>query len=104
MIKTLEEKNYRIIQADLDSYQQPEKIGRHIPDIIAKDASGARIIVEVETCQTINLDHTKEQFEDFSKAEGKFFVDVPHSCLEQLKQNARSWGTQVDAWYYMEGV
>lgn len=110
MIKALEGNGYRILQADLFGYPSPDKIGEHIPDIIAISSGtiavseGTRVIVEVETCKTIALSHTKEQFKEFSRADGAFFVAVPESCLEQLKENARTWGVSVDKWYYQEGI
>jgi len=103
MISTLEEDGWTIAAADIPGYTDPGMVGRHIPDLIAQKGS-QKTIVEVETCSTIESQHTEDQFRDFSAATALFFVEAPESCLDALKSLTSSWGIPVDKWYYREGA
>ena len=99
MIEKLKEKNIVVIQADLEGYDKPDEISGKIPDIVGEKENKTRIIIEVETCGTIDIEHTKEQFESFSSADGEFWVDVPKSCIDALKAKSEEWETPVDSWW-----
>ncbi|MFQ6129108.1 MAG: hypothetical protein ACE5QW_09440 [Thermoplasmata archaeon] len=92
----------RVIAADLEGWPKPDKIGRHIPDIIA-ERGGQRIYNECETCETIGLDQTRAQYEDFSRA-GILEVTVPESCLGDAERYAIMWGIKVNQWWHVPGV
>ena len=95
----LNEEKYSV-KADLEEYEdKPEEINGKQPDIIAtKD--GEKIIVEVETCKSYSLDHTKEQYEAFSSVSGaEFQVVIPKSCYEEAKAKAEEWGIKGIQWW-----
>jgi len=88
------------VKADLEEYEEkPEEINGKIPDITAtKD--NEEIIVEVETCESCTLEHTKEQYEAFSSVSGaEFHVVIPERCYEKAKAKAEEWGIKVDQWW-----
>jgi hypothetical protein len=98
----LASQGYRIY-ADITGFEQPPKVGRHIPDIYAFKLN-SRIIVEVETSETIGINHTKEQYTDFSNVRGTdFHVMVPERSLATAQAYAESWGITVDKWWYQRG-
>jgi hypothetical protein len=85
----------RILQASYVGYEEPEKKGRHEPDIIGRDDNEElNIIGEAKTCDDLTSDRSKEQFQDFSgrymeggKSDGKavpFHVAVPKICANDL--------------------
>ena len=99
LVKTLIEKflkdGFKIRKASYPGFDEPEKAGRHEPDIRAyDDKEGINIIGEAKTCDDLTSNKSKEQFEDFSsrqmtagKSEGKvvpFHVIVPETCEQQL--------------------
>jgi hypothetical protein len=58
---------YRIISASYEGFDEPEKQGRHEPDIIAKDNNGLLHIAEAKAnYEDIFSETAKEQFIDFS--------------------------------------
>lgn len=58
---------YEIISASVENFNEPEKQGRHEPDIIAKDNNGLIHIAEAKASyEDIYSDTAKEQFTDFS--------------------------------------
>jgi len=103
MIKALKHKEIEVLKADVEGYERPDEIDGYIPDVVGKKESGTIVVVEVETCESVNSDHTKEQFKAFSNADGEFWVDVPESCLEKLKKNVKAWKVIVNKWYYRKG-
>lgn len=87
------------VKADIDDYDTPGLVGGSMPDIVATNHH-EKIIVEVETCDSYYLEHTKEQFESFSSESGaKFHAVVPIKCIEQAKAKAIEWGIKVDQWW-----
>jgi hypothetical protein len=54
------------VHADINGYLAPPEINQKIPDIYATNGSSARVL-EVETDETINTDHAKEQIATFKK-------------------------------------
>lgn len=103
MIKKLNEKGVTVLQADINGYDKPDEINGCIPDIVGIKKDKTKVVVEVETCESVDIDHTQKQFKAFSSADGEFWVDCPESCLGELKRNAKSWGVTVDHWYKREG-
>lgn len=94
----LKEKGYTVY-ADIKGYSKPPEFSGHIPDIYAFNFEH-KIVGEVETCDSIGSDHTKEQYTAFSRVNGaEFHVMVPKSCLEEAKAYARQWGIRVDMWW-----
>lgn len=84
-----------IIKAAYEGYDEPYKIERHKPDIIAKDSNTDIVSIgEAKLCDDLTSDRTKEQFEDFSSrvvTEGKskgatvpFHIVVPKSCPDDV--------------------
>ncbi|MBU0999685.1 hypothetical protein KKG24_05320 [Patescibacteria group bacterium] len=58
---------YRIISASYENFNDPEKQGRHEPDIIAMDTNGILHIAEAKASyEDIFSETAKEQFIDFS--------------------------------------
>jgi len=54
------------VHADIQGYLDPPEINKKIPDIYAKSGNNARVL-EVETDESINSDHAKEQIAAFKK-------------------------------------
>ncbi len=79
----------------------PDQVGSHIPDISATKLN-QRIITEAETENSISLDDTYSQWKEFSRVSGwEFHVIVPENCLQKAKNQAQSWGINVNQWWYM---
>lgn len=85
------EQDFKITNADYDEYDECYKIGRHAPDVIAYDSNTkTHHIGEAEICDSLNQEHTKEQFIDFSDADSngiksQFYPTVPKSCIDELE-------------------
>jgi len=84
---------YSDICADIPGYRRPNDIYwtnspdvRYRPDLTCKknDAQQTLIILEAETCETLESDHTEEQFRLFrantNQNKGEFHIVVPRSC------------------------
>lgn len=106
-VSTLRNKGHTIKGADLPGYPMVEEINGKLPDIVSISGERKKVITEVETCKTIGIEHTKEQYKAFSRARNsntEFHVVVPKSCLTQAKQKAKEWNTPVDTWWYSDNV
>jgi hypothetical protein len=106
-ITTIRNEGHTILEADLpgSGYASPAPVNGKVPDILSRDPAGKKVITEVETCETIGLSHTKEQFEAFSSARSattEFHVAVPKSCYQDARSYASEWGTVVDRWWYAD--
>lgn len=75
------------------------EISGYIPDITATDTE-CSLIFEIETCQTYNDDHTREQLTAFDKKGGTYII-IPPVCsrdnkdydpVAEVKQNLQNWG------------
>lgn len=66
LIKAFIAEGFTIETADSGSYTRPSVIGRHEPDIVARDRNGLIIIGEAKTVDDFNSETSKEQFVDFS--------------------------------------
>lgn len=103
LIKKFVLEGLEILKAADEGYEEPYKIGRHKPDIIARDAQKETFSIgEAKICDDLTSDRTKEQFEDFSSrvmGEGKskgttvsFHVVVPKSCEDNAWLMFRTLG------------
>lgn len=97
LMNAFKEKGYEILEVDSKDYSQPEKFGRHQPDIVAKTPEGLIVIGEAKTSNDIISERSKEQYWDFSTrqmAEGplkghsvEFHIIVYHkNDLENLRK------------------
>lgn len=66
LISAFQNKGYSILRAVGGVYPDPYKIGRHEPDIIAKDNNGLLIIGEAKISEDLQAERSKEQLLDFS--------------------------------------
>jgi len=57
---------YTIISASINGHPEPDKHGRHEPDIVAKDSRGVLHLAEAKVGDDIFSETAKEQFLDFS--------------------------------------
>lgn len=95
---------YQLINADIPGYTQPAIIGGYRPDIIAKKknvlSQKGMVISEIETANSYNIDHTREQLKAFRKISGAALeVIIPESVLAAAKRTIVSqWGIEVDRW------
>jgi hypothetical protein len=93
MLNYYSTQGYVNIRADLEGCSRPDKFywnGREnetfIPDLTCQknDPKRTQIILEAETCESLGLDHTRQQFKLFSanaRQYGKeFHVAVPRRC------------------------
>lgn len=95
MVKYFGSLGYTAITADIDGYPTPNATWwknkpqeQRIPDLTCykNDPSRTLIILEAETCSSLTIEHTKEQWELFSahakQNNGEFHVVVPKECSE----------------------
>ncbi len=66
LVKAFIGAGFEIVTADSGSYSRPSAIGRHEPDIVARDRNGLIIIGEAKTADDFYSETSKEQFIDFS--------------------------------------
>ncbi len=66
LIVAFQKEGYTVQQAVGGSYQDPYKIGKHEPDIIARNEDGLIIVGEAKTIDDISSERSKEQYLDFS--------------------------------------
>ncbi len=103
LVKKLMSEGYSV-SADHIGYPngKPPKINEYVPDIYAK--KGQKIlIVEAETCDSLNTVDTKLQWIAFSSQEdASFSVIVPKKCITEAKKLAKQWGVNVKEFWTME--
>lgn len=99
LIDEFKTKGRKIVCADYGEYPRCDAVGRHEPDVIARDSDGLEYIGEAETCDTLNNTDTIEQFTDFSNRVMKgdarkvpFFIAIPKSCENELVQTIKKNG------------
>ena len=87
MVNHFSNQGYTNIRADIDGYTRPEPIGdghgrTYIPDLTCNknDRNRSRIVLEAETCGTIDDGHTAGQWRAFARARGEFHLVVPKTC------------------------
>lgn len=91
MVEHYQSEGYTKFRADLDGHTQPDSINGKIPDVIAwGHPSKPPAILEVETCDSIDNNHTESQFKAFSveaKQNGwEFHVTIPKICYDNAKK------------------
>ena len=86
------------VSADILGYERPAQIGAHIPDVSSVDSTGTRHIVEVETCETINIQHTADQWRTFGHSGANFYIAVPRVCELSAKSRATQLGLNPIVW------
>ena len=103
------------IKANVENMTTPEKVDDHTPDLTCNrnDKQQEFIILEVETCNTITLEQSKEKWRAFYRKskdmKGEFHLAVPKFCngssgrtlanqrLEQLQLKANCvWAVNGD--------
>ena len=104
---------YKGIRADIPgSTETPSGIywsstpdQKYVPDIVCfkNDVGNTLIIAEVETCETLNTDHTKEQLRIFAAhAKGKageFHIMTPKECSGAAKSLAIELGITIHTYW-----
>ena len=109
-VKALREMGYEV-KADLPEFdEKPSKVHGKVPDVEATKGQDV-IIGEQETCESIPLDDTRDQFVAFTKGRSskrKFYASVLKGCLQDLKDQVQRWKAEdyqieVDQyWHYGE--
>ena len=95
LIDTFVQNKLQILQAAYEGYKEPDKVGRHAPDIRAYKPDEELIVIgEAKICEDLASERSKEQFRDFSstqmktgKSEGKvvpFHIITPKVCKDEL--------------------
>ena len=103
IIDHFELKGLKIISASYDGYEKCEVIGNHEPDVIAQKLNeDSYYIGEAKTCENLNNDRTREQFEDFGNtvmlSEGTtrkylpFCIGIPKKCTNDLRSYLKEIG------------
>lgn len=96
LVDAFRERGYEILNAVGVTAEAPFAIGRHEPDLIARDPSGLLLIGEAKTGEDISELRSREQFTDFSNrimSEGllkgreiPFHIIVPQAYSNLLRQ------------------
>lgn len=102
MAKYYSTKGYVTIKADLNEYaNKPDKINGYVPDVIA-EGKAPFIILEAETCDSIDIEHTELQFKAFDKFVkqngGEFHIAVPRQCYEIAVAKINKMGLKATVW------
>lgn len=102
LVSALQSRGYTVLKAADGSHSAPEKIGRHEPDVLARDSNGLLIIGEAKTENDISSQMSKEQFIDFSNRimsngvlRGKtvpLHIIIPQQAYEALKNELYQLG------------
>lgn len=103
----LSNESYKEIKADHVGHTQPEKITwknsgeGHIPDVTATKNNKMHVF-EIETCDSINDQHTEDQWKLFSayakQFEKIFIVVVPKSCERDANARVQTLGVSASVW------
>lgn len=112
MARYFKQLGYTDIKADIPDWTQPSSIywsnnpnKTYIPDLTCVDTNGVLIILEAETCNTFNDEHTQEQFRIFrahaTNNNGRFEVVIPRLCSGNdartfIKDCITKWGISID--------
>ncbi len=107
LIDYFDSKGYKIVSADYGNFQKCEKIGSHEPDVIAYHMDNDTYTIgEAKTCENLDTEKTREQFEDFANAVINkvgserslipFCVAVPKNCLQELEKKIKDFGLSLN--------
>lgn len=96
---------YTDVKADIKDYDSPKKIcwkdseKCHIPDVSGK-LQGVQHIWEIETEDTISIEHTKDQWKLFSAYASQFdkvfHIVIPQGCSAEAEKQAEEWGITAE--------
>jgi hypothetical protein len=101
-VSTLEQRRHTIQGADITGYAPVQEVNGRVPDIVSTSPQGNRVLTEVETCDTIGMEHTKDQLIDLARARGgntELHLVVPKSCLGEAQKTVKGWGITIDQWW-----
>jgi hypothetical protein len=104
MARYFKDQGYTNIQADIDGYQAPPiikgKVKSHRPDLLCNKTSTTQIILEAETDDTIDDEHTRSQwhlFWDWAKNHGnEFHLVVPEGYRDAANRRLNEIGISAD--------
>jgi len=94
------------VKADLPNYnEKPTEWAGCRPDIEAfkNGLVNKRILIEAETCDSLDWETTKAQWQAFSSAPNTlFYVVVPANCIENARAKRKEWAVKIDQFYTIE--
>lgn len=107
---------YKGVRADMPgSVETPSAIywtnrpeHKYIPDITCfkNDDANTVIVAEAETCESLRVSHTAEQWKLFSahakSVNGEFHIITPKSCTDEAKKVANELGVIVKLFWTLE--
>lgn len=96
---TFERDGHTDIKADHIEHPngKPEEVNGFVLDISSKKY-GIPYITEVETCDSLDLPDTEEQFRAFSRTNAKFIVVVPENCFDKVNQKIRNMSINANVY------
>ena len=97
---------YPNVKADLTGYTQPDVLkwkgetSGHIPDVTTEENKKFSIIIEVETDDSINDQHTADQWKLFAayanRDKAKFMIVVPNGSENKAENRKSTLGVEGD--------
>ena len=107
LIDYFDSNGFKIISADYGDFQKCDLIGSHEPDVIAYHMDNDTYqIGEAKTCDDLDSEKTREQFEDFANAvinkvglERQFIpfcIAVPKNCMSKLEEKINEIGLSLN--------
>lgn len=89
------DRKHATIYRDSERGQTPHEVNGRVPDLFFRDGEDLRVY-EVETCDTIDDEHTEEQWTDFAEyandQSASFVVILPADCKEKAEQRIEELG------------
>ncbi len=102
LIDFLDKKGFKPFCAAYDGFKQCDPNSERVADVKGQNAQELVAIGEAKTCDDLDNERTNAQFKIFSSltmsagnSKGQtcpFYIGIPKSCIEQLKQNLRALG------------
>ena len=100
-------RGFKIVSADYENFEKCQTIGSHEPDVIAYNLDDDIYnIGEAKTCEELDSEKTREQFEDFGNtvvnkigSERKFLpfcIAIPKRCMEKLEMKIEECGLSLN--------
>ena len=107
LIDHFDSNGFKIISANYGDYEKCDVIGSHEPDVVAYHMDNDTYqIGEAKTCDELDTEKTREQFEDFANAvidkiglEREFIpfcIAVPKKCITKLEQTIKECGLSLN--------
>lgn len=102
MIKVYQkDEENKIIGADLTDFSVPPQVNGHIPDIVVK-TSDSYVLLEAETCNSIDKDETKLQLTTLhnyaTQNNIRFDMVIPKSCLDKVNKKLSELNISAKIW------